>query len=134
MKESIRRCAERGMPIYAECGGLMYLCKAIQGFNGEYYEMAGIVPAVCKMQKSLQRIGYVKGETLLSSIIADAGDTLKGHEFHFSTLEYGEGFPWAYNLQGSRQKRGIWKAIAIKTYWHHICTFLLMGIPKLEKS
>ena len=106
MKESIRRCAERGMPIYAECGGLMYLCKAIQGFNGECYEMAGIVPAVCKMQKSLQRIGYVKGETLLSSIIADAGDTLKGHEFHFSTLEYGEGFPWAYNLQGSRQKEG----------------------------
>lgn len=45
--------------------------------------MVGIVPAVCKMQKSLQRIGYVKGETLLSSIIADAGDTLKGHEFHF---------------------------------------------------
>lgn len=104
MKRSIRSCAENNMPIYAECGGLMYLCKSIRGFDGECYEMTGVVPAVCKMQKTLQRIGYVKGTALLHSIIADKGDTLRGHEFHFSTLECDDVFPWAYNLRGSRQK------------------------------
>lgn len=106
IKTAIREAASRGMPIYAECGGLMYLCRRIAGFVGEQFEMVGLVPGICQMQKSLQRVGYVTGTVLRDSIIADAGDTLKGHEFHFSTLECGEDFPWAYSLQGTRQKEG----------------------------
>ena len=94
------------MPIYAECGGLMYLCEKIQGFDGDSYEMVGLVPGVCEMQKKLQRVGYVTGKALRKSVIADQGDLLKGHEFHFSTLSCGEDFPWAYTLQGTRQKAG----------------------------
>ena len=56
MKDSIRKAAEGGMPIYAECGGLMYLCEKIQGFDGDSYDMAGLVPGVCEMQKKLQRV------------------------------------------------------------------------------
>ena len=104
MKSSIRSLALKGVPIYAECGGLMYLCKNIQGFADEVYDMVGIVPAVCKMQKKLQRVGYVKGTALSSSIIAEKGDELKGHEFHFSTMEDEGNFSWAYSLQGTRQK------------------------------
>lgn len=52
MKDSIRQAAASGMPVYAECGGLMYLCRKIQGFDGDAYEMAGLVPGVCEMQKS----------------------------------------------------------------------------------
>lgn len=106
MKESIRKAAAHGMPIYAECGGLMYLCDKIQGFDGDSYTMVGLVPGVCEMQKKLQRVGYVTGKALRDSIIAQKGDTLKGHEFHFSTLRCGEDFPWAYTLQGTRQKEG----------------------------
>lgn len=58
------------------------------------------------MQKKLQRVGYVTGKALRKSVIADQGDLLKGHEFHFSTLSCGEDFPWAYTLQGTRQKAG----------------------------
>ena len=104
MKSSIHSLALNGVPIYAECGGLMYLCKNIQGFEDEVYDMVGIVPAVCKMQKKLQRVGYVKGTALSSSIIAEKGDELKGHEFHFSTMENEGNFSWAYSLQGTRQK------------------------------
>lgn len=106
MKDSIRKAAAEGMPIYAECGGLMYLCEKIQGFDGDSYDMAGLVPGICEMQKKLQRVGYVTGKALRKSIIADEGDTLKGHEFHFSTLRCGDDFPWAYSLQGTRQPRG----------------------------
>lgn len=106
IKSAIRKAAAQGMPIYAECGGLMYLCREIAGFNGEQFEMAGVVPGICRMQKSLQRVGYVTGKALHLSILADPGDILKGHEFHFSTLECGADFPWAYSLQGTRQKEG----------------------------
>ena len=105
MKESIKGAASRGMPIYAECGGLMYLCEKIVGFSDETYDMVGLVPALCRMQKKLQRVGYVMAKALRSEVLADAGDTLLGHEFHFSTLEpLCENFPWAYELAGSRQK------------------------------
>ncbi len=60
--------------------------------------MAGVLHQSATMENMKLRLGY---RTLLYN---DA--RLKGHEFHFSTLEYGEGFPWAYNLQGSRQKEG----------------------------
>ena len=106
MKESIRKAAADGMPVYAECGGLMYLCEKIQGFDGDSYDMVGLVPGICEMQKKLQRVGYVTGKALRKSIIADEGDTLRGHEFHFSTLACGDDFPWAYSLQGTRQPKG----------------------------
>ena len=67
--------------------------------------MVGLVPALCRMQKKLQRVGYVTAKALQHQVLADAGDTLLGHEFHFSTLEpLCENFPWAYELAGSRQK------------------------------
>ncbi len=105
MKDAIRRARDAGMPIFAECGGLMYLCWDIFDFDGNRYEMVGLVPAVCRMQPKLQRVGYVTAKALRGSILAEAGETLRGHEFHFSTMEpEAADFPWAYELTGSRQK------------------------------
>ncbi len=105
LKTSIRKARDAGMPIFAECGGLMYLCRKIFDFEEKEYEMVGLVPAVCRMQKKLQRVGYVTAKALRESILAQAGETLRGHEFHFSTMEPdASDFPWAYELTGSRQK------------------------------
>ncbi len=105
LKASIRKARDAGMPIFAECGGLMYLCRKIFDFEEKEYEMVGLVPAVCRMQKKLQRVGYVTAKALRESILAAAGETLRGHEFHFSTMEPdASDFPWAYELIGSRQK------------------------------
>lgn len=105
MKEAIAAAARRGMPVYAECGGLMYLCRQIVGFAGETYDMAGLVPAVCRMQEKLQRVGYVTARALRDSVVARTGDTLRGHEFHFSLMECdSDPFPFAYALKGTRQK------------------------------
>ena len=105
LKTSIKNARDAGMPIFAECGGLMYLCREIFDFEEKEYEMVGLVPAVCRMQKKLQRVGYVTAKALRESILAPAGETLRGHEFHFSTMEPdASDFPWAYELTGSRQK------------------------------
>lgn len=105
LKTSIKNARDAGMPIFAECGGLMYLCREIFDFDKKEYEMVGLVPAVCRMQKKLQRVGYVTAKALRESILAQAGETLRGHEFHFSTMEPdASDFPWAYELMGSRQK------------------------------
>lgn len=105
LKTSIKNARDAGMPIFAECGGLMYLCREIFDFEEKEYEMVGLVPAVCRMQKKLQRVGYVTAKALRESILAQAGEALRGHEFHFSTMEPdASDFPWAYELMGSRQK------------------------------
>lgn len=104
MKAAITEASNAGMPIYAECGGLMYLCRSIVNFEGNRFSMVGLVPADCRMQSKLQRVGYVTATALKPSILANTGDTLCGHEFHFSTMEpTGQDFPWAYALQGIRQ-------------------------------
>ena len=106
MKDSIRKASEKGMPIYAECGGLMYMTEAVTDFEGNTYPMVGIVPATCEMQQSLQRVGYVSATMLEPSILGSVKDTLRGHEFHFSTMTPTQSpFPWAFELVGGRKPK-----------------------------
>lgn len=134
LRNDIKKQANKGMPIYAECGGLMYLCHEIIGFNDEKYSMVNIVPARCRMQKKLQRVGYVTGTALCKNILANKGDILKGHEFHFSILEGEDDFSWAYELQGTRQKEshleGYAKGNILATYLH----ISFDGEPKAAKK
>ena len=58
MLDSIQQAAERGIPIYGECGGLMYLGRSLTGFDDVAYPMAGLVPAVSAMSQSRLSLGY----------------------------------------------------------------------------
>jgi cobyrinic acid a,c-diamide synthase len=78
--------AEAGMPIYAECGGLMYISQGIIDFEGSKHAMVGLVPGWAVMQKKRTRIGYAVAETLQNSILAPKGERLCGHLFHWSKL------------------------------------------------
>lgn len=109
-------------------------CEKIQGFDGDSYEMVGLVPGVCEMQKKLQRVGYVTGKALRKSVIADQGDLLKGHEFHFSTLSCGEDFPGHILFRGHGRRQGTSRAMQRTMYWQAICTFPLMEIQQLQKN
>lgn len=106
MIESIRAAVAQTIPVYAECGGLMYLCRELRDFDGRAYSMVGVVPAATEMQQKLQRVGYVTAKARRESVIAVPGMKLRGHEFHFSKLvpDDEETFPWAYELQGTRQR------------------------------
>lgn len=104
MKASFREVAAKGMPIYAECGGLMYVTEQVSDFEGNTYDMVGLVPATCHMQEKLQRVGYVAATAKSNTILLSGGETLRGHEFHFSTMEPTvEDFPWAFDLVGGRK-------------------------------
>lgn len=105
MKESLKRAAGAGMPLYAECGGLMYLAEAIVDFAGQAYPMVGIIPGKAQMQKKLEALGYKTGEVQNDNILAKKGDKVRGHEFHWSRLtSLPETLPAAYRLSGGKGK------------------------------
>jgi cobyrinic acid a,c-diamide synthase len=83
----IRAAARRGLPIYAECGGLMYLCAALRDARGREHPLVGLVPARCVMEPGLQAIGYREVVTRCPTLLGPPGTTVRGHEFHHSRLE-----------------------------------------------
>lgn len=90
MRDSIRRVAEEDMPLYAECGGYMYLMRSLIDFDGAEHEMVGIFPARARMTEKLQMVGYVEAEQLVNTVLGAPGLVLHGHEFHFSVEEADE--------------------------------------------
>lgn len=105
MRNSILSAAKAGIPIYAECGGLMYLTRQIVDFNGQAHDMAGIIPAVSKMEAKLETVGYVEAAALTDNVLCSNGDVLRGHEFHFSRMTPDiepEKFPWAFEFKKMR--------------------------------
>lgn len=88
MLESIRGFHASGKPIYAECGGYMYLGQSIADFNGNSYPVAGIIPMHSEMTSRLQGIGYHRGEFLKNSFLGKTGTSVQGHEFHYSKVTF----------------------------------------------
>jgi cobyrinic acid a,c-diamide synthase len=84
---AVREFSRSGRPIYAECGGLMYLTEGIRTLDGYSWPMASIVAGEAVMSARLQALGYVEVETRGRSILGPAGLLLRGHQFRYSTLE-----------------------------------------------
>ncbi|CAJ37157.1 Ni-sirohydrochlorin a,c-diamide synthase [Methanocella arvoryzae] len=85
MRKSIFEASRRGMPIYAECGGLMYLMKSLETEDGSRHDMAGVFEGVASM-KHVRTIGYVSGRFAMDTPIGQEGALFKGHEFHHSVI------------------------------------------------
>lgn len=83
----IREKSNQGMPIYAECGGLMYLGEQLHDLEGKPHSMTGILKGSSQMQNRLQRFGYCQGIVQKDMPIAKEGVSIKGHEFHYSTFD-----------------------------------------------
>ena len=73
------------MPIYAECGGLMYLTKEIHA--DKTYRMCGILPSTAEMTSRIQALGYVKGTGTGKISFMPSSLDITGHEFHYSRLD-----------------------------------------------
>ncbi len=109
MLMALREAAGRGIPLFAECGGYMYLMDGIRDFDGTRHSMAGILSGTTAMTKRLQRFGYISVALAADSIFGPAGTTLRGHEFHRSIRE-GEGHAerFAYRVIKARPPHEVW--------------------------
>lgn len=88
LMKNINEKSQHGLPIYAECGGLMYLCKSLITDEGEF-PMAQVFPFRLKMFKKPQAHGYVIAKVKESNPFYKKGLKIKGHEFHYSrVIEY----------------------------------------------
>ena len=86
MREMIRAFAERGGPIYAECGGLMYLTRRLKDLEGREYDMAGLFPAITVFKPRTMTLGYREVTVTQDCLLGEMGTTVRGHEFHYSSL------------------------------------------------
>lgn len=85
MLASVKRAAESEMPIYGECGGLMYLTEAIVDFSGREHKMVGLFDCKAVMSRKLT-LRYTLAEVVSGNVLAARGWLLTGHEFHYSKI------------------------------------------------
>src|SRR5437660_9125672 len=114
MRESIRGFIESGKRFYAECGGLMYLAKSIEGSK-----MAGILPTEIHVTNQLVDFGYCDVTTRVPSILGPAGTRARGHQFHYSKCATAADIPIYTVRQGEREYSEGWRFTnGIASYVH----------------
>ncbi len=85
LRSAVREAAAGGLPVYAECGGLMYLAESFTWLD-ETYPMAGVLPLRLAVERRPQGHGYMEVETEADNPFFPAGLRLRGHEFHYSRV------------------------------------------------
>jgi cobyrinic acid a,c-diamide synthase len=80
---TLARMVEDGMPVFAECGGFMLLCRGIVQ-DGRLHPMAGVFPMTVEQRPKPQGLGYVSGTVVGENPFLECGTVLRGHEFHYS--------------------------------------------------
>jgi len=99
MLKSIKKAAEDGMPIYAECGGLMFLTDSITDFKNRSHKMVGLLNAKTVMTRKLT-LNYTLADVIADNPLSRVNDVLRGHEFHYSRiLEIPRDAKFAYRMK-----------------------------------
>ncbi|MEW6585304.1 MAG: cobyrinate a,c-diamide synthase, partial [Nitrospirota bacterium] len=124
LRRSIKDAAEKGLPIYAECGGLIYLARTLV-WEGKKYEMAGVLPAVIGVSKKPQGHGYAVAEVEEPNPFFRPGRILHGHEFHYShviEMIKNDGLSLAFRMKKGQgivdKKDGLCYKNVLATYTH----------------
>lgn len=118
MRWALRRAHGDGLPLYGECGGLMYLCQGLH--DGEkLHSMVGLAPGVARFDASRRlKLAYVEMEAIKENFLVPLGLRLRGHEFHWSDLE-SPGPERAYQLLSPvRRREGFSRGHLLASYVH----------------
>ena len=122
VRRAVSKFVEGGGPVYAECGGLMYLADALEDGEGGVHEMAGVLPATVRMRPRRLSLGYTSVTTSAPSLLGAVGTTARGHEFHYSTLDpVPDSVPRVYRLadgRGNERVEGYQIGNALLSYVH----------------
>lgn len=132
MQKCVKKLAEDGIPIYAECGGLMYLTKSIR-YKNKKFRMVGLFDAETVMQRDL-KLNYTKAKISRNCIISSSNNIIRGQEFHFSDLEsIDKDSRFAYDMEIgvgiSRKKDGLIQYNTLASYMH-----LHFALPNVAKT
>lgn len=87
LRKAVRRFAEAGRPIYAECGGLMYLAEALEDLDGVAHPMVGLLPTTVRLRPRRLTLAYCEVTLTAHTPLGPAGTCARGHEFHASTAD-----------------------------------------------
>ncbi|CDB77306.1 MULTISPECIES: cobyrinate a,c-diamide synthase [Blautia] len=120
MKDMIREKLKAGMPCMAECGGFMYLHKEMEGMDGNFYQMAGVIPGKAYRTPKLSRFGYVTLTQKKPALGMEDFGEIPAHEFHYFDSENCGG---DFHAAKPESKRG-WDCI-------HGTDTMLAGFPHL---
>jgi cobyrinic acid a,c-diamide synthase len=113
MLTSIRDFAATGKPVYAECGGMIYLAESLTLKDHITYALASVLPLHVELTPRLVRFGYVSVEFTHDCLLGPAGTTVRGHSFHHSRISSGEAdtmlsrsYRILYSLSGDEEHEG----------------------------
>jgi cobyrinic acid a,c-diamide synthase len=122
MLAAVRSLASEGRPVYAECGGLMYLADAIEDLDGASHPMVGLLPATVRMRPRRLSLSYTEVTLQGESPLGQIGQVARGHEFHYSSLDpVPSSIPRVYRLgrcHGEERAEGYLIGNALLSYVH----------------
>lgn len=87
MRRSVAQAVADGLPTYAECGGMVYLCRAVS-VDGRRRQMVGAIGSEAVMAGRRRALGYVEARARGANVLMPAGERVRGHQFHWSQVEW----------------------------------------------
>ena len=120
--ESLQKFARSGHPIYAECGGLMYLANDLQTLDGRRHTMASVLPLSVEMLDHLDGFGYTEVQVHSDCLVGPRGTRLRGHSFHHSRVTHVGDLRRQYHtrrvLTGTEEDEGYCAGNVLASYVH----------------
>jgi cobyrinic acid a,c-diamide synthase len=122
MLAEVRDFAASAKPVYAECGGMIYLGESIVAQDGTKYGMTGVLPLKFEMTSKLVQFGYVTVEFIEDCLLGMAGTVVRGHSFHYSRLASAGSlerkYRVYYSLSGKEEDEGFSAGNVLGSYIH----------------
>lgn len=133
LMRDVASAIEDGLPVYAECAGLMYLCQGIR-LEENLYEMAGVFPFQVEVCKRPQGHGYVEVEVVHENPFYPVNTALRGHEFHHSKLYAIDGLRCAFRVKRGYGINGTSDGIVYKNTFASYAHVHALGTPSWAKA
>jgi cobyrinic acid a,c-diamide synthase len=118
MLAALRQASGNGLPMYAECGGLMYLCRSLQDIVGQEHQMAGLLPVASHLDSTDLVLGYRTVRALADGPILKRGEEVRGHEFHWSRIDREPQQEAAYWVVEQGRREGFQVGSVLASYIH----------------
>ncbi len=122
MLQKVHAFAASGRPVYAECGGMMYLAQTLISADGTSFPMAGVLPLSTQMTEKLVQFGYVTVEFVADCLLGLQGTLVRGHSFHHSRIaaqgQIEKKFRVLYSLSQNEEFEGFQQNNVLASYIH----------------